>query len=173
MAAVLSIASSAIQWSIENRPNMAETLTDLAWRRKRAAIILFPMTQSLRPPGIADIERLAGEAWLSIPNDLRRYVGDVVIQVVDFPDQETMDDMELESPFDILGLYRGVDMARRSFSDVVQDVDIIFLYRRPLLDYWAESGEALDDLVRHVLIHEVGHHFGLSDDDMDRIEQTG
>ena len=80
--------------------------------------------------------------------------------------------MELETPFDLLGLYRGVDIGHKSTSTIANDVDMIFLYRRPLLDYWCETGEDLTQLVRHVLIHEIGHHFGLSDDDMERIEDS-
>jgi predicted Zn-dependent protease with MMP-like domain len=102
---------------------------------------------------------------------LRRHVTDVVIRVEDFPDPGTTRDMGLESPFDLLGLYRGVDLLHKSVSDVASDVDMIFLYRRPLLDYWCDTGENLIHLVLHVLIHEIGHHFGLSDDDMEAIEQ--
>jgi len=122
-------------------------------------------------PGIADIERLAAAAWRQIPAVFRARVGNLAIRVVDFPDDETMEEMGLESPFDILGLYRGVDLTRKSMLDVGADIDMVFLYRRPLLDYWAETGEPLDRLVLHVLVHEIGHHFGLSDADMDRIEK--
>jgi predicted Zn-dependent protease with MMP-like domain len=80
--------------------------------------------------------------------------------------------MGLESPFDLLGLYRGVDLAHKGVGQVSSDIDHIFLYRRPLLDFWCESGEDLTHVVRHVLIHEIGHHFGLSDDDMERIEEA-
>jgi predicted Zn-dependent protease with MMP-like domain len=79
-------------------------------------------------------------------------------------------DIDLESPFDLLGLYRGVAMPRQSVFATRNDVDMIFLYRRPLLDYWCETGEDLAAVVRHVLIHEIGHHFGFSDEDMERIE---
>ncbi|MDH3472132.1 MAG: metallopeptidase family protein [Rhodospirillales bacterium] len=122
------------------------------------------------PPTLADLEAVAREAYAGIPNELRRYVNDVVIRVEDFPDDDTLEDMECETPFDLLGLYRGVDLARRSVLDTPQDLDMIFLYRRPILDYWCEVGEDLTHVVRHVLIHEIGHHFGLSDDDMERIE---
>ena len=122
------------------------------------------------PPSLADIEALADAAYASIPRELTRHVDNVIIRVVEFPDEETAEEMELESPFDLLGLYRGVDLARKSVSAVVSDLDMIFLYRRPLLDYWCETGEDLTHLIRHVLIHEIGHHFGLSDDDMERIE---
>jgi predicted Zn-dependent protease with MMP-like domain len=81
--------------------------------------------------------------------------------------------MECESPFDLLGLYAGIDMVRRSVTDMPENVDMIFLYRRPILDYWCETGDDLVEVVRHVLIHEIGHHFGFSDDDMDRLERGG
>ena len=121
-------------------------------------------------PSIADLERMAEEALETIPDELLAPVGNVVIHVEDFPDEETERDMELESPFDLLGLYRGVDLTRQSVADVRGGPDMIFLYRRPILDYWCETGEDLFAIVRHVLIHEIGHHFGLSDEDMERIE---
>jgi predicted Zn-dependent protease with MMP-like domain len=96
----------------------------------------------------------------------------VVIRVEEFPDEETEKEMGLESPFDILGLYQGVDLARKSAMDVPRGPDLVFLYRRPILDYWCETGEELSHVVRHVLIHEIGHHFGLSDDDMEAIENA-
>jgi predicted Zn-dependent protease with MMP-like domain len=121
-------------------------------------------------PTLADLEAVAREAFANIPGELRRFAGNVVIRVEDFPDDETLEDMECETPFDLLGLYRGVDLRRRSVLDTPEDLDLVFLYRRPILDYWCEVGEDLTHVVRHVLIHEIGHHFGLSDDDMDRIE---
>jgi predicted Zn-dependent protease with MMP-like domain len=122
------------------------------------------------PPSLEDLEAIAEAAYAGIPRELTRHVDNVVIRVVDFPDDETMDEMGCETEFDLLGLYRGVDLSRKSTFDVVTNIDMIFLYRRPLLDYWCETGEDLTHLVRHVLIHEIGHHFGLSDDDMERIE---
>lgn len=122
------------------------------------------------PPDLADLDRMAREALASLPERLRRHVAEVPIRIEDFPDAETESEMELESPFDLLGLYRGVSLDRKSVSDAPHDVDIIFLYRRPILDYWSESGEDLYHVVRHVLIHEIGHHFGLSDAEMERIE---
>lgn len=124
-------------------------------------------------PSLADIEVLAGAALAGIPPVLSRHVRGVAIRVEDFPDEETEREMGLESPFDLLGLYRGVNLLKRSNDMVVHDVDMIFLYRRPLLDYWCETGEDLTDLVRHVLIHEIGHHFGFSDADMEAIEGGG
>lgn len=122
------------------------------------------------PPQLAELERMAEEALETIPPELLAPVGDVLIQVEEFPDEETEKEMELESPFDLLGLYRGVDLTRQSVADTRTTPDMIFLYRRPILDYWCETGEDLFAIVRHVLIHEIGHHFGLSDEDMDRIE---
>ena len=122
------------------------------------------------PPSLADLEAVAREAFAGIPGEMRRYLDGVVIRVDDFPDDETMEEMECETPFDLLGLYRGVDLSRKSVLDTPQDLDMIHLYRRPILDYWCEVGEDLTHVVRHVLIHEIGHHFGLSDDDMERIE---
>jgi predicted Zn-dependent protease with MMP-like domain len=121
-------------------------------------------------PTIADIEVLAQRAFEDIPENLRAAAGDIVFHVVDFPDDETMTAMELETPFDILGLYHGVDLLQKSNLDVSPEVDQVFLYRRPLLDYWRKTGEPLDRLVRHVVIHEIGHHFGFSDADMDALE---
>ena len=121
-------------------------------------------------PTLEDIEALASEAYATIPHELAQHVSEVVIHVTDFPDDETMETMELESPFDLLGLYHGVSLDRKSVAASPADIDHIYLYRRPLLDYWCETGEDLYNLVRHVLIHEIGHHFGLSDDDMEEIE---
>lgn len=123
-------------------------------------------------PTIADIERLADRALETIPPELAQYVRDVVIHVEDFPDEETEAAMALESPFDLLGLYRGVSLNNKSVASAPEDVDMIYLYRRPLLDYWCESGEDLADIVGHVLIHEIGHHFGFSDEDMEGIERS-
>ncbi len=122
------------------------------------------------PPTIADLEAGAREAYAGVPARLRRFVQNVVFRVEDFPDDETLEDLECDSPFDLLGLYRGVDLAQKSVLDTPADIDRIYLYRRPILDYWCETGEDLTHVVRHILIHEIGHHFGLSDDDMERIE---
>jgi predicted Zn-dependent protease with MMP-like domain len=125
----------------------------------------------LTPPTLADIEAIAREAFQSIPKELRGHAEGVVIRVDEFPDEETEREMGLETPFDLLGLYRGVALDRKSTHDLPHGPDMVFLYRRPLLDYWAESGEDLAHLVRHVLIHEIGHHFGFSDEEMEAIEE--
>ena len=130
-------------------------------------------TPCSKAPDLADIEALALTALAGIPGELRRFATDVVIRVEEFPDAETEDEMGLETPFDLMGLYRGLPVGEKSVSHTPQDVDMILLYRRPLLDYWCASGEDLTHLIRHVLIHEIGHHFGFSDDDMERIETGG
>jgi predicted Zn-dependent protease with MMP-like domain len=123
------------------------------------------------PPTLADIETLATRALETIPAELKRHLGPLVFRVEEFPDEETEDEMELESPFDILGLYRGVALPHKSEWSSPTNVDMVFLYRRPILDYWCETGEDLVHVVRHVLIHEIGHHFGFSDEDMERLEE--
>jgi len=94
----------------------------------------------------------------------------VVIRVEEFPDDDTLGELGLETPYDLLGLYHGVSLERKTGWDVPHDVDMIFLYRRPILDYWCDSGDDLGSVIRHVLIHEIGHHFGYSDDDMEALE---
>jgi predicted Zn-dependent protease with MMP-like domain len=126
--------------------------------------------KEIAPPSLGDLETLAGDALASLPEEFARHLSPVVIRVEDFPDEETEREMGLESPFDILGLYRGVSLAGQEGSQPPALPDMIYLYRRPILDYWCETGEDLAHVVRHVLIHEIGHHFGLSDDDMEAIE---
>jgi len=121
-------------------------------------------------PSREAFEAIAADAFQSIPAELRAHVRNVVIQIEEFPDEETEAEMGLESPFDLLGLYRGVALPQQSLMDLPQGPELIYLYRRPILDYWCESGEDLTHLIRHVLIHEIGHHFGFSDDDMDALE---
>ncbi|MAY65747.1 MAG: acetylglutamate kinase [Rhodospirillaceae bacterium] len=113
---------------------------------------------------------MAEEALTLIPDHLRRLAADVVIRIEDFPDAETEREMDLESPFDLLGLYRGIALTDKSVIDPGGMPDMVFLYRRPILDYWCETGEDLTHLIRHVLIHEIGHHFGFSDADMEYLE---
>lgn len=125
-----------------------------------------------KAPTLADIEDMARAGLDRVPSPLRQKLTDLVIQVVDFPDDETMRTFALDTPYDLLGMYRGISLERKSVTIVPDDVDIIFLYRRPLLDYWVESGEKLDNLVCHVLIHEIGHHFGFSDAEMAAIEDS-
>jgi predicted Zn-dependent protease with MMP-like domain len=121
-------------------------------------------------PSLAEIEALADQALGEIPPELRAMAAGVIIRVEDFPDPATCAEMELDSPYELLGLYRGTSLTEKSVGDVATDVDMVFLYRRPILDEWCETGERLGDLVRNVLIHEIGHHFGLSDAQMEALE---
>jgi predicted Zn-dependent protease with MMP-like domain len=125
---------------------------------------------SIFPPTLEQVEAIARQQFDRIPEELRRHVEGVVIRIADFPDDETMDTMGLETPFDLLGLYHGVAVGDKSISDPTPGVDMIFLYRRTLLECSRDSDDDLGDIFRHVLIHEIGHHFGLSDEGMDRIE---
>lgn len=131
------------------------------------------MTQTeMLPPSLVELERLAAEAYAHIPEAFRRMTGEIIFRVEDFPDQEVCAELGLESPFDLLGLYQGVDLSQKSGFDTLPRQDMVFLYRRPILDYWIETEGDLPQIVRHVLVHEIGHHFGLSDEDMERIEAT-
>ena len=122
-------------------------------------------------PSLDDFVAMADSAFASIPQRLSAMVDGVAIRVDDFPDEDTAREMELESPFDLLGLYVGTPFGEKSVTQTAQHPDLIFLYRRPILDYWCETGEDLPHIVRHVLIHEIGHHFGFSDDDMEALER--
>jgi predicted Zn-dependent protease with MMP-like domain len=124
----------------------------------------------IESPSLEDFESMANEAFASLPQEFRALAGEIVFQIADFPSEDVMDDMELESEFDILGLFQGPDLAAQDARHAHGVQTMIFLYRRPILDYWAEHDDKLGDVIRHVLIHEIGHHFGLSDGDMDAIE---
>jgi len=141
-------------------------------KARRSGWIAMPKAVHTTPPSLAEIEEMAQQALKTVPAELRQHLRPVVIRVDDFPDEETEMEMGLESPFDLLGLYRGVALTQQDSMMMRDDVDMIFLYRRPMLDYWCETGEDIRDIVRHVLIHEIGHHFGFSDDDMERIEES-
>ena len=139
------------------------------WRDRRAKAMLHCDMEE-KTPDAAAIEILADRALATIPDALRQHVDGVAIRVIDLPDEQTCADFGLESPYDLLGLYHGIPLDEQSVLDIKQHVDIIFLYRLPLLDYADDTGDPLFDVVRHVLIHEIGHHFGFSDEDMERIE---
>ena len=139
---------------------MADLTSDpLAWRATKA-------------PSLAEFEALAGEVFRRLPQRFRDLAADVVIRVDDFPADDVLDEMKAETEFDLLGLFHGVGLPFRSESAAVQMPNMIWLYRRPILDYWAEHDETLGAIVKHVLVHEIGHHFGLSDADMAAIEQA-
>jgi predicted Zn-dependent protease with MMP-like domain len=123
-------------------------------------------------PSIEEFELMALEAYAHLPQEFRDLTGEIVIQVAEFPTDEIMDDLSLETPFDLLGLFEGRGIAERWNPATGEGPNRITLYRRAILDYWAENEESLGAIINHVLIHEIGHHFGLSDDDMERIEAS-
>ena len=133
------------------------TSNPLAWRPVKA-------------PSLAELEALAAEVFRDLPQDFRALCADVIIQVDDFPTDEVLEEMRAETEFDLLGLFQGIGLPFRSESVSGQMPNMIWLYRRPILDYWSEHDETLGAIVRHVLVHEIGHHFGLSDADMAAIE---
>jgi predicted Zn-dependent protease with MMP-like domain len=122
-------------------------------------------------PSLDDLAGLAEAAFAALPEAFRRMTGDVQFRVLDFAPDEVLDELGIEDAFELTGLYHGVDLARRSVFDPAPQPSMVFLYRRPILDEWAERGDvSLEDLVAHVLVHEIGHHFGLSDADIAAIE---
>ncbi len=123
-------------------------------------------------PSLDDMEALAGEAYAALPAKFRDLCEGLVIRVEDFPAEDVLKEMRLESEFDLLGLFQGVGLPFRSESAPQEMPNMIWLYRRPILDYWAEHEDSLDEIITHVLVHEIGHHFGLSDEDMEAIESA-
>jgi predicted Zn-dependent protease with MMP-like domain len=126
----------------------------------------------IEAPSLDDFELLAREAFAALPEEFQALVDGIMFAVQDFPDDDVIAEMELESEFEIMGLFQGPDLAALESNVGGHSPTMILLYRRPILDYWAEHHEKLGDIVRHVLIHEIGHHFGLSDDEMEEIEDA-
>ena len=126
----------------------------------------------MKAPSLDELEVLATEAFRRLPERFRALCDGLVVQVEDFPTDEVLEHMNAQTDFDLLGLFQGVGLPFRSESAPVQMPNMIWLYRRPILDYWAEHDETLGALITHVLVHEIGHHFGLSDDDMAAIEKA-
>ena len=122
------------------------------------------------PPDLDEFAAMAEEALGSIPAELASLADGVILRVDEFPDEDTQQAMALQSPFELLGLYTGIPFGEKELATAEQP-DMIFLYRRPILDYWCDTGEDLFHVIRHVVIHEIGHHFGLSDDDMEALER--
>jgi predicted Zn-dependent protease with MMP-like domain len=138
----------------------ANPLADpLAWRPVKAL-------------SLDEMEVIAADAYRRLPETFRALCEGVIIRVDDFPSDEVVATMRPESEFDILGLFQGVGLPFRSESAPSQMPNMIWLYRRPILDYWAEHDETLGAIITHVLVHEIGHHFGLSDEDMEAIEAS-
>ena len=127
--------------------------------------------KDLSAPSLDDFAALANAAYEALPQPFRRLAGDVKMVVEDFASEEVLGDLGIDDPFELTGLYQGVDLANRSVLDPVPQISQVLLYRRPILDEWSERGDvALGDLITHVLVHEIGHHFGLSDADIHRVE---
>ena len=126
-----------------------------------------------RAPSLDEMAAMAEQAFAALPEGFRRMAGEVVFRVDDFPADEVLDELGIDDPFGLTGLYSGVSLAERSVFAGAAEPSRVFLYRRPILDEWAENGEVtLEELVTHVLVHEIGHHFGLSDGDIDLIEAS-
>ena len=128
--------------------------------------------RTVKAPSLADLEVLAQKVFAHLPAEFRILCEGLVIQVDDFAPDEVLDDLDVESEFDLMGLFQGVGLPFRSQSAPVQMPNMIWLYRLPIVVYWAEHDETLGAVVAHVLVHEIGHHFGLSDEDMERIERA-
>jgi predicted Zn-dependent protease with MMP-like domain len=125
---------------------------------------------SAKAPSLAELEAMAHDVFERLPGEFRALCEGVIVRVEDFPTDEVLDEMEAETEFDLLGLFQGTGLPFRSNDETARLPNMVWLYRRPILDYWAEHDETLGNIVRHVLIHEIGHHFGLSDADMAAIE---
>ncbi len=122
------------------------------------------------PPEISDIESLARESYAHMPDELRDVASQIKIEVQEFPSEYMMEAMDCETPFEMLGLYQGVDRNNPTDRDLSEEKDTVFLFRRPILDFWCENGEDLSQVINHVLLQEIGHYFGISDDDMEQME---
>lgn len=121
-------------------------------------------------PSLDDFERLAREAWEAMPAAFRQLAGDVIIRIEDLASEDVLADLEIDDPFELTGLYQGVDLTQQSIMDPARAAPLVFLYRRAILEEWIDRGDVtLTELIAHVLVHEIGHHFGLSDDAMDAL----
>lgn len=121
-------------------------------------------------PSLAEFEAMAMAAWGKIPAEFRDMARDLVIRVEEFATDEVLDALDIEDPYELTGLYQGLSLDKQSVLDLPREPDMVFLYRRPILDEWAAGEEELGHLIAHVLIHEIGHHFGFSDEDMEVVE---
>ena len=137
---------------------------------------LRPYAPSMRtfgaPPTSEEIEEIARAALKALPKPFAETLGDVVLLVEDFADDETLKSMGIDDPFELSGLYEGVPLTERSVDQSGMLPETVRLFRRPILDEWADGNDTLEHLVAHVVIHEIGHHFGLSDDDMHALEDS-
>jgi predicted Zn-dependent protease with MMP-like domain len=149
-------------------------------QRRGAAINNRAMTTSSPPdrwlnakaPSLDEIERMADDAYRQLPEHFRALCKDLVIRVVEYASDDVLDAMGIDSELDLMGLFQGVGIPFQSESVSGQMPNMVWLYRVPMLLYWAEHDETLSSIVTHVLVHEIGHHFGLSDEDMAAIEAS-
>ena len=153
------VSALALAYNTLMASQASDDTDPLAWRLRKA-------------PSLDELEVLARDVFASLPEQFRALCEGLVIRVEDFATDEVLDHMGLESEFDLLGLFQGIGLPFRHESSPVQMPNMIWLYRRPILDYWSEHDETLGAIVAHVLVHEIGHHFGLSDDDIDEIERA-
>jgi predicted Zn-dependent protease with MMP-like domain len=128
------------------------------------------MWTSAKAPSLADMEAMAHDIFAHLPERFRRLCEGLIIRVEDFPTEEVLDEMKADSEYDLLGLFQGTGLPFQSHDDIARLPNLIWLYRRPIIDYWAEHDETLARIISHVLVHEIGHHFGLSDADIEAIE---
>jgi len=126
---------------------------------------------NLQAPSLDEFEQLAVAALETLPQPFRELCKDVRCHVAEFPEEDVLDDLGIESEFDLMGLFTGVGLTAEGLTPTGRMPNTVYLYRRPILDYWAENEETLGAVVTHVLIHEMGHHFGFSDDDMEALEE--
>ena len=123
------------------------------------------------PPDLAAFEALAEAAREALPEPWRSKAREVALRVEDFPGDDMLDDLEIDDPFELTGLYDGIPLTQKSVMDQPQGPDTIWLFRRPILDEWCERGaEPLGALVAHVFVHELAHHFGWTDEDIARVD---
>lgn len=128
-----------------------------------------PLRDFGAPPSLGEIEEMGRRAYDALPAAFRARCGPVAIRALDFADAETLAEMEIDDPFELAGLYRGIPLTERGHDDPT-GIDLVFLYRRAILDWWVEEEMDLEDLIRHLIVHEIGHHFGFSDEEMEAIE---
>ena len=159
MFSVTSAELRAVTTSALRLPNASPYKPSMTWSDEEA-------------PTLDQFEALARDCLARLPAEFRRLAADIAMRIEDFPNEAVCAEKEIENPFELTGLYHGVDLGHKSSADIAEGPDMIFLYRRPILDEWADGGVTLRELITHILVHEIGHHFGLSDDAMHEIEES-
>lgn len=130
----------------------------------------LPASAEWVAPGLAVFERIARAVYAELPDRFRAQAGQILFIIADFPDEAMIAELGIEDPFELTGLFEGPDPMGRESAAMMGEPSRIHLFRRAILDEWADNGEVtLGDLIAHVMIHEIGHHFGLSDDEIDML----